>query len=555
MKPIAELILRWQEDDLDAAGLAELRTVLGTPAGRSRFLEHLGLSVALMRLADEKLLQAPAPVRRWRWSGRCAAALVLMAIGATALWLATPPPLATVVAVAAGAAPDIERGAARLPIVVGTALRAGDRIRTGAAGLSLRYADEATRIDLAADSSLRLLESPGRREVRLEDGRLEAQVAKQPADRVLAFTTVHAEARVIGTRLALALEGQRTRLSVSEGRVRFQATGGGQAVEVAAAASAVASADGVQLEAAAGAAPLAPAAGCLWGVSLRAEAPAAAQLTALEAGIGRPFALVHQYQAFSDFRQDRPFPSAAQRLWAEGGRLLMIDWKPRLGDQPLLWAEVADGLYDAEYVDPLARKAAAWGRPFFLSLHHDPESQIGPAGSGMEAADFVRMWRHVHARFTAAGAGQVVWVWSMSGATAAAPLWNACYPGDDCVDWLACAAYNNLRGADGQGPWLSLRELVTPFITWMRQDFSGDHRKPLMLSVYACSEDPGSPTAKADWFRALPGEVRDIPEIKALIYFHDRALSADSSPAALAGFRTAAADPFFNPTPRDAAAP
>ncbi len=82
------------------------------------------------------------------------------------------------------------------------------------------------------------------------------------------------------------------------------------------------------------------------------------------------------------------------------------------------------------------------------------------------------MWRHVHARFDAAGATRVAWVWTMSGAAAMSATWNDLYPGDDCVDWLACAAYNNAHPPAQAGPaplpWRSFSELVAPFVGWAR---------------------------------------------------------------------------------------
>ncbi len=70
-----------------------------------------------------------------------------------------------------------------------------------------------------------------------------------------------------------------------------------------------------------------------------------------------------------------------------------------------------------------------------------------------------------------------------------------------------------------------------------------------MVAVYACAEDPGDPQRKAAWLRTLPEQLHLLPEIRALLYFHDRALRADSTPAALAGFRAAGADPLFHTAP------
>ncbi len=81
---------------------------------------------------------------------------------------------------------------------------------------------DGTRLELGGDTSLASIaeETAGRR-LRLDGGALAAEVVRQAPGRGLVFATPHAEARVLGTRLALSVSTDATRLEVREGRVRL----------------------------------------------------------------------------------------------------------------------------------------------------------------------------------------------------------------------------------------------------------------------------------------------------------------------------------------------
>jgi len=120
-------------------------------------------------------------------------------------------------------------GAEREPARAGQPLLPGQGIATtgpeGAASLRL---PDGTRVELGAETSVReISERPGGKTVAVEAG-------------TLVFATPHAEARVLGTQLALSVSAQSTRLEVREGRVRFTRLPDGAAVEVGAGRFAVA---------------------------------------------------------------------------------------------------------------------------------------------------------------------------------------------------------------------------------------------------------------------------------------------------------------------------
>jgi hypothetical protein len=104
-----------------------------------------------------------------------------------------------------------------------TALSAGDRIRCDAqSSATLGWPGEETVITLAGGADLTLGDSATGKRLRLDAGRLEATVAKQPPDRPLIIATPRADARVVGTRFDLAVAGEASFLQVAEGTVALQ---------------------------------------------------------------------------------------------------------------------------------------------------------------------------------------------------------------------------------------------------------------------------------------------------------------------------------------------
>ena len=466
-------------------------------------------------------------------------------------------PLPATLAVIEGESRDarIVRGPETRLLADGEALVAGDRIETGSDGeADVRYADDATHLYVGPDSSVTMQQTAGAKRVYLNAGRVAASVAKQPEGRPMTFLMPHAKATVLGTRLTLTVDRESSRLDVSEGRVGI-AKGADPSVVVGAGEYAVASDwEALRVRKVEAAKhglseKLVPGAGCLWGISLKAPPTITGTLQAMEAfesKIGRKVAIAQQYLAFSDTGGAREFPNAAATSWSDGGRRVLLSWKPRVGSTLPKWADVAAGRYDATYVDPTARKLAAWGRPCFFALHHQPDDDIGPEGSGMTAADFVAMWRHVRARFDDAGASNAVWVWTVVSGTTDASVWDALYPGDAVVDWLAGGTFNFQPGR-----WRSLTESTQAFRSWVGRSFPGDREKPVMLCVVACAEKADDPAAKEAWFRALPAVLASMPVVKGIVYWNGEttagSYAVDSSPAALDGYRAAGLDPYVNP--------
>jgi hypothetical protein len=125
--------------------------------------------------------------------------------------------------------------------VDGAVTRAGKLITNGAqvtpgdmlhvtAGLATLMWDDGTSIRLSAGTQVRLGSVDPKR-LSMETGALEADVAQQPADRLMTLATRDALTTVLGTRFRLTC-GRGTRLDVWEGRVAF--SHGGATIPVAA---------------------------------------------------------------------------------------------------------------------------------------------------------------------------------------------------------------------------------------------------------------------------------------------------------------------------------
>lgn len=454
----------------------------------------------------------------------------------------------------------VTRNGATLAVTGKSDLRMADAIHVGADGRATIAYGDGTRVLLAANA-LALVREVGRaKQIELNSGTLTAKVAKQPAGAPMLFVTPQAKATVLGTEFQLKAEDGATRLEVSVGLVRLtRAEDTVQYADVAAGEFAVAAPAQElrtqkiqviqQLAARRGLSErLVPASGALWGGSLTAAGePLTQALGALESSIGRKYGVIHQYHTFADTTGNKEFPTATERGWAKDGRLLLLSWKPRLGPTTLKWSDVAAGKYDAEYVVPTAKKLAEWGAKVLFILHHEPDDEVRPAGSGMSAADYTAMWRHVRQRFDEAGAKNVVWVWAAVAGTNDPEKWDALYPGDAYVDWLACSAFNFQPKQ-----WRSISEATQRFRDWAARSRKGDRSKPILLGPIGCIENSDAAPSKENWYRGLPTELAKIPEVKGLIYFNGKdaksaSFAIDTTPQALAGYRAAGLDPYFNP--------
>jgi hypothetical protein len=302
---------------------------------------------------------------------------------------------------------------------------------------------------------------------------------------------------------------------------------------------------------------LVPSCGVLWGAAAGGftDTPRDQALLAWEGLTGRTATIFHAYH-----RGDEQFPTKAEIAMTQDParpRVLLLNWRVDYGTT---WAAVAAGQKDARIDTWAAYVKANYGtRKFFLALHHEPENDvIATAGSGMTAADYAAMYRHVVLRLRADGVTNVVNVLAYMGNEKwlAQPWWADLYPGDDVVDWIGLDSYVSVeKGYYHYGDFGDLLDRQPTggglgFYDWAARTHPG---KPFMVAEWGMYHRAAFPTDKAPAFASVLPELVAHPAIKAICYFDtpsdnegDRNIAVNSLPSSLAAIRLVAADPVFN---------
>lgn len=249
-------------------------------------------------------------------------------------------------------------------------------------------------------------------------------------------------------------------------------------------------------------------------------------VVALESKLGLTFPLLHFYAAWGD-KPEQQFPERMVRAVEQLGSVPVITWEPWLVDFGLRLhphlppaadrdrhglAAVARGDYDA-YLDRWAEAAAAYEKPLFLRFAHEMNDPYrypwGPQNNTPE--DFIAAWRHVVGRFRAAGAINVIWVWSPH--IAYDGYWQF-YPGDDVVDWIATGVLNYGNVAYWSR-WWSFEQIFEK----KYQELTAVG-KPIMIAELGTLAVGGD---AAQWYReALTDLPARLPHVRALLFFHVR---------------------------------
>jgi mannan endo-1,4-beta-mannosidase len=251
------------------------------------------------------------------------------------------------------------------------------------------------------------------------------------------------------------------------------------------------------------------------------------------------------------------------------GAIPFLDWgayqQGTSGPNQPNWqnSDIYNGRYDA-YIRQWATAAKAWGKPFFLRLAWEMNGSWFPWGEGKKngaiangnsPGDFVKMWRHVHDIFTAAGVGNVTWVWcpNIQSVSSDYPSLAALYPGSSYVDWTCLDGYNKYS------TWLNLQGIFRAVGTssWLRDSYQQvldlAPTKPLMIGETASLEAGDGGTRKGEWFKtALLSELPSfLPKVRALVYFNwNMGVSSNSFPietssGSTSGFATGIGSSYY----------
>ena len=261
------------------------------------------------------------------------------------------------------------------------------------------------------------------------------------------------------------------------------------------------------------------------------------------AAVGQKPAIVMWFQSFGEpLYYDNQLPPVSAL-----GAIPMISWAPARRDQTIPLAALASGVDDS-YIQQAAEAATNSKIPLFIRFA--PEMNLtttlwGPGASGNTPQDYVNAWRHVVSIFRSAGATNVRWVWSPNVDCGGRCPFEAFYPGDAWVDWVALDGYN--YGPVDDVPWMSLQELFGPSYTKLIALTS----KPLMIAETASTEQGGNKAAwiQHSFFDDLP---TSLPEVRAIIWWqHTDATDwrVDSSAASLSAYRAVAASPRYSADP------
>jgi plastocyanin len=262
--------------------------------------------------------------------------------------------------------------------------------------------------------------------------------------------------------------------------------------------------------------------------------------TDFEALVGRTMAIDRQYPLWDD-----PWPTADDEWSRDQGHTLYFSWKAAHPDKTCVyWADIANGLYDAQ-IDAKAAELIAFGAPIFFAFNHEPTTVHTEEACG-NAGDFVDAWRYIRERFIADGVTNVTYAWTMTAWSFLQSNAARFYPGDQAVDVIAADGYNWFGCRFHPGPWREPYEIFVDF-----HNFGVLHNKPMVIAEYGTGEDPDIPGAKAQWFANFGDLMKTWTDIKGVSYFNNGNGSCDrwvdTSPESLDAFSANGADPYSNP--------
>jgi hypothetical protein len=245
--------------------------------------------------------------------------------------------------------------------------------------------------------------------------------------------------------------------------------------------------------------------------------------------LGRTYKIVHVFYEWTD-----NLPTGI--TGAPASAIPMVSWRGTYHD------EILDGRYD-DMIAANARRLARDGKPKFLRWGWEmngswyawsgPKNDDNPAG-------YVACWKYLRKIFDKEGADNVSWVWSIN--------WNsqpdtqenrfqAYYPGDKYVDWVAVSGYNLHH------------ETPAKLFDTLYDEYAS--RKPMMISETG-SVDYGGDT-KGEWITEFADYVESRPNIAAVCWFdtdthrnYSETWRVDSNADALAAYKAMARSTRFS---------
>jgi hypothetical protein len=246
-------------------------------------------------------------------------------------------------------------------------------------------------------------------------------------------------------------------------------------------------------------------------------------------------------EVFADL--GRPFPTALADKALSQGAYTLVSWMSE-GQSP---ARIASGADDAQ-LRAFAAGAAAFGWPVLLDFDHEFNGNWYPWGTqAATPGQFVAAWRHIHAVFAAAGASNVLWVWSPNVVNPVPDVSLAAYwPGSQYVDVIGIVGYfTGQLQEDSYADLFGRTEHVV--------DAFAD--KPFLITEAGAAQGPDKP----GWITDLIAGVRADPRMLGFVYFNEGTAQGkrddwrlEDDPAAVSAWRAATAGLTIVPLPGEA---
>lgn len=250
------------------------------------------------------------------------------------------------------------------------------------------------------------------------------------------------------------------------------------------------------------------------------------------------------YEAWSRGRRFADLVPQVDALAARGAvpQVTWEPWDPAAGlTQPgYTLAAIADGAHDP-YIDAWAADLKAWAKPLRIRFAHEMNRPGYPWSVGVNgntAADYVAAWRHVRSRFYRLDVPNVWWSWCAQNPYPGLVPLAAVYPGDAYADEVSLDGYNWPFG--GQ-PWNTFRGVFRAGV----EELTALTARPITIGETGCPEVGGD---KASWIRGMWDQLAAWPRVRGVLWFQfvkqeggmrtPADWRVDSSPAALAAFRT-----------------
>ncbi len=286
-----------------------------------------------------------------------------------------------------------------------------------------------------------------------------------------------------------------------------------------------------------------------------------AALASFTALTGKRPALVKSFHSLRSDYGATGWVGQLLRKVAAAGSTPYVALDPRWATAPTtgLLEAIAAGQADADLAR-VARGIASMGTTVLVEPAWEMNGNwsyswqgVENGGDGAAPARYVEAWRRIVTVFRREGATNVRWVFNpnvgnpLTHRATGSTHWNwyaNYYPGDTYVDYVGAHGFNapRLWGGSWQD-WGTMLDGAAA--DHMLSDLAARYPgKPIIIGEMASDEGAGD--AKGAWIRDAYARMRAHPSVVGAVWFHankETNWRVDSSPAALAAYREAVADP------------